>query len=260
MEETRQIRVTLLANEGILVQFNGTKVLIDGIHENNTEPFSGLSKQVLDDLLAGYKPLFQNIDFILYTHCHPDHFTVWCTEAFLEKHRVKGLFMPDRQTQEFPSLRQTARRQAEHLWLLDLPLGEKQEIQLAEDFSLTVFRSIHAGEQFADVENYCYLLNFAGRKLFIIADGEYNAPYFSNMLAGETIEVAFINPMFLNQRAGRQVITQALKPKRLVVYHIPFADRDKVGFRKLVPHDIEKHQNSLPPIDILWDELQEIVF
>lgn len=260
MKETEKIQVTLLANEGILVQFDGIKLLIDGIHENSGEMFSGLSKQVLADLLAGEKPLFQNIDYILYTHCHYDHFTAWCTEAFLEKHRVKGLFMPDRQTREFTSLRKTAMGQADRIWLLDLPLGEKKEIRLSENISLTVFRSIHAGNQFADVENFCYLLHFGGRKLFIIADGEYNADYFSKMLAGESIEVAFINPLFLNQLAGREVITRALRPEKLVVYHIPFEDRNRPGFRRLVSRDIEKYQNSLPPVFVLWNELQEIVF
>jgi L-ascorbate metabolism protein UlaG (beta-lactamase superfamily) len=260
LEDINQIRVVLLANAGIILQYNETKILIDGLHENNEEMFSGLSKHVLDDLLMGEKPLFRNIDYILYTHCHYDHFTARCNEVFLEKHRVKGMFIPDRQTEEFISLRKTAMRQSNQIWLLDIPLGEKKEIQLLDDISVTIFRSIHAGDEYADVENFCYMLNFHGRKIFIIGDSEYNAQYFSKMLAGESIEVAFINPMFLNKHAGREVITQALKPEKLVVYHIPFEDQDKSIFRKLVPHDIKKYKNSLPPIYILWNELQEVSF
>lgn len=252
------LRVTLLANEGILLQFKNTKLLIDGIHENSSEMFSGLSKRVLSELLEGSTSLFQNIDYVLFTHCHYDHFSAWCTESFLQNHRVKGLFLPDRQTAELFSLRQTALRQADQIWLLDLPLSVKRTSQLTADISLTVFRSNHAGKQYADVENYCYLLDFNGQKVFIIADGAYEADYFARMLEGETIDAAFINPLFLNQHEGRQVITQALKPSRVVVYHIPFADKDR-GFRELVKKDIKKYQSSLPPIDVLWDELQEIV-
>jgi L-ascorbate metabolism protein UlaG (beta-lactamase superfamily) len=250
-------RVTLLANEGILLEYKNTKLLIDGIHENTSEMFSGLSKRVLDDLLAENSSLFPSIDYVLFTHCHPDHFTAWCTESFLQNRRVKGLFIPDRQTSELVSLRQIAMRRAERTWFLDIPLGVKKTIALTEDISLTVFRSNHAGIQFADIENFCYLLDLAGRKVLIIGDGTYDAAYFASMLAGETIEVAFVNPMFIKLPEGREVITRALKPARVIVYHIPFVDRDR-GFRKFVKRDIEKYQGDLPPIDILWDELQEI--
>lgn len=258
MKNIDPLRVTLLANEGILLEFKNTKLLIDGIHDNESGMFSGLSKRVLADLLAGTSPLFQNVNYVLFTHCHPDHFTAWSTEVFLRNRRVKGLFMPDRQTLEFMSLRQTALRQADQVWLLDLPLGTKKVVNLAEDVSLTVFRSNHAGKQYADIENFCYLLDFSGRKVFIIADAAYDSAYFAQMLAQETIEAAFVNPLFLNLPEGRAVITQALKPAKVIVYHIPFADRD-VGFRRMVKKDIEKYQGSLPPIDVLWDELQEMI-
>lgn len=252
------VRITLLANEGILVQSGRTKFLIDGLHENNGEYFSGLSKQVCQDLLDGEKPLFQDIDYLLFSHCHYDHFSAALTEQYLKKHRVKGLFMPDQSTRNYSSLRDVAHIKSDLTWLIDLPLGQKQTIQLEHNINLTVFRSVHAGHQFIDVEHYCYLLDLAGYKLFIIADSYDDAAYFSSMLEGEPIDVALVNPMFINRYAGRVVITQALKPQQIIVYHIPFEDHSEHGFRKIVPHDIRKYQASLPPISILWDELQTI--
>ncbi len=258
METNRAIVITLLANEGIILEFGGTKFLIDGLHENLEGVFSGLSQSVLDDLMCGEKPLFQNIEYILYTHCHYDHFSAPLTELFLKQHPVKGLLMPDRQTDQYAALRDIAQHRADRLWLLDLPIGEKQDIRLRADLSLTVFRSFHAGKQYLDVENFCYVLNLDGRKLLIIADAAEDAEYFSKMLAGEEIEIALVNPMFVNRFGGRKVINEAIRPEKLIVYHIPFADRGEHGFRKIVPHDVKKYQGILPPITVLWDELQEI--
>lgn len=254
----KQIQVTLLANEGILLQSDTLKILIDGIHENNDGEFNGLSKQVLKDLIDGEKLLFQNIDYILYTHCHYDHFSAAATAAYLERHPVKGVLMPDHGTRAFISLRETASRRADSTWLLDLSQGVKNEIKLSEDFTLTVFRSVHAGAEYADVDHFCYLLNFGGRKLFIIGDSEYNSGYFSQMLAGEAIDAAFVNPLFLNKHDGREVLSQALKPKKLIIYHIPFEGHDKFGFRKLVIQDVKKYRESMPDILVLWNELQSI--
>ncbi|MDD2458528.1 MAG: MBL fold metallo-hydrolase [Eubacteriales bacterium] len=256
MPPEKTIQITLLANEGIIVTNGRTKFLIDGLHENNGEFFSGLSRLVRQDLLAGEKPLFQSIDYLLFSHCHYDHFSATLTQQYLENHQIKGLFLPDQSTKEFSALRETAHSRADQTWLVDLPLGQKQTFQLEKDISVTVFRSVHAGHQFIDVEHYCYLLDLAGYKLFIIADSHDDAAYFAKMLAGETIDVALVNPMFINRYAGRAVIGQALKPQQIIVYHIPFEDHSRHGFRKIVPHDITKYQAGLPPISILWDELQ----
>jgi len=258
LAENRSIQITLLANEGIILAFAGIKFLIDGLHENQDGVFSGLSKTVLADLLAGEKPLFRNIDYLLFTHCHYDHFSAPLTESFLQRHPVKALLMPDRQTEAMASLRDIARQRTEQLWLLDLKIGEKQEIQLQSDISLTVFRSFHAGKQYLDIENFCYLLNLGGRKLLIVADAAEDADYFSNMLAGEDIEIALVNPLFVNRFVGRKVINEAIKPEKLIIYHIPFDDRGTHGFRRIVPHDVHKYQANLPPITILWNELQDI--
>lgn len=258
MKMDKPIQITLLANEGIMVQVGRTNFLIDGLHQNDGEFFSGLSQTVRQDLLDGEKPLFQGMDYLLFSHCHYDHFSAALTQQFLEKHRIKGLFMPDQSTREFSALREMAHSKSDLTGLIDLPLGQKQVFQLENDITLTVFRSVHAGHQFIDVEHYCYLLDLSGYTLFIIADSHDDVAYFTQMLAGETVDVALVNPMFINRYAGSAVIGQALKPQQIIVYHIPFEDHSRHGFRKIVPHDITKYQAGLPPISILWDELQTI--
>jgi hypothetical protein len=78
------------------------------------------------------------------------------------------------------------------------------------------------------------------------------------MLENEDIEAVFINPLFLNNKRGREVITKSIKPKKLIVYHIPFADDDKYKMRKMVSRDAEKYEDQLPEINILWNELQSL--
>ena len=259
MYNNKGICITLLANAGILLHFNDTSILIDGIHVNEGAPFSGLSDQMLSDLIDG-KNIFKNIDFILFTHCHTDHFNANYTERFLMNNHVKGLIMPNRQTQKYSSLRQTGLMQADHMVLLDIPLTLKKYFQLTYDISLTVFNSVHAGEQYADIENFCYLINFCGVQLFIIGDADFRSEYFEKMLHDAKIDIAFVNPLFINNKRGREVINNAIKPKHLVIYHIPFKNDDKIKFRKLVSNDILKHNDDLPPVTVLWNELQEKVF
>jgi L-ascorbate metabolism protein UlaG (beta-lactamase superfamily) len=252
------IRVTLLANEGILLQDTNTKLLIDGIHTKHSGEFSGLSAQVLADLLAGQKTLYQNIAYLLFTHHHEDHFSSVYTEKFLKGHRLKGVVIPEYQVQESPSLKEVAEQQSERVYFPALSFGEKMTIKFTETLSIVVFCAMHAGEEFRDVANYCYLISLQGKKIFIIGDSDYDATYFSEMLAGEPVDVLFVNPMFIRLQTGRKVI-EAINPRKLIVYHIPFEGEDSLQFRRMVPKDLIRHEGDFPPAEILWDELQTLV-
>jgi|GEM_PF-2660678 hypothetical protein len=46
MQTEKTVRISLLANEGILVQLGRTKILVDGLHENDGEYFSGSSSTI----------------------------------------------------------------------------------------------------------------------------------------------------------------------------------------------------------------------
>ncbi|MBS7527138.1 MBL fold metallo-hydrolase [Fusibacter paucivorans] len=252
------IHVTLLANEGILLQCGNTKLLIDGIHVKEHADFSGLSENVLKDLLAGEKTAYQAIQYVLFTHHHEDHFSPEKTEAFLRNHKIKGFFLPEKQMLKNPSLSEIASQQAETVYPLSLALGEKITITLTDTLSITVFCTIHAGEAYKEIENYCYLIHFSGKSVLIVGDSDYNPQYFKEMLSGEMIDTLFVNPMFVRLVSGRKVV-EAINPQQLIVYHIPFEADDQLQFRRMVPKDIERHQTKLPPIQILWDELQEII-
>jgi hypothetical protein len=92
----------------------------------------------------------------------------------------------------------------------------------------------------------------------IIGDSEYNPQYFKEMLDGETVDILFVNPMFIRLVPGRKVV-EAINPRQLIVYHIPFEADDQLQFRSMVPKTIERHRAKLPPTQILWDELQEMI-
>lgn len=252
--------MTLLANTGIIIESGGVKFLIDGLHKNISTTFSGLSAEVFADLCAGEKELYKNINYLIFTHLHKDHFSAEYTEKYLDNNKVAGFFAPEILKEKYISLNNKIEQNSEQSYYFDLSLGEKQTIRLADDLSIEVFSAVHAGEQYTDLENYCYLINFAGRKLFIISDSDYDSKYFFEMLEDEDIEAAFVNPLFLNNKRGREVIIEALKAERLIVYHIPFAEDDKYRMRKMVKRDTEKYKDQLPEINILWNELQSLSF
>lgn len=250
--------MTLLANTGIIIERDEVKLLIDGLHKNISTTFSGISAEVFADLCEAKKNIYKNINYLIFTHLHEDHFSAEYTEKYLKSNKIDGFFAPELLKDKYSSLNKVIEENSAEKYFFNLSLGEQRKIKLTTDLSLQIFSAVHAGKQYKDVENYCYLIDFAGRKLFIISDSDYDSKYFSKMLENEDIEAVFINPLFLNNKRGREVITKSIKPKKLIVYHIPFADDDKYKMRKMVSRDAEKYEDQLPEINILWNELQSL--
>lgn len=258
LDDTKPIKVTLLANSGFFVEYNEMKILVDGtpieIHDN----FNGLSEEVLNDLLEGEKPLFRDIDLLLYTHFHRDHFSPEITGALIAGHKIRHLMMPDRGSKYIDQIRESAIQNNIGLLLPDIPLGEKVTYEL-DDIMIDSFRTLHAGEMYRETVHYCYLLNLGGKVLLITGDSDFDPDYFKVMLSGIKVHAVFINPLFLNRREGRKALTESIRPEKIVVCHIPFEGTPGTNLRKIAARDSVKHRDILPEIILLQDELREIV-
>lgn len=66
------IRVTLLANAGVLIRYRDTALLLDGLFGRKDNPFSLLPPGCREAMLRG-EPPFERLDYPLSPHCHGDH-------------------------------------------------------------------------------------------------------------------------------------------------------------------------------------------
>lgn len=258
LNDDDSIRVTLLANSGIIVVYKDHKLLIDGTPGEIHGYFSGLSEEVLHDLLEGNKPLFRDINILLYTHCHHDHFSPEVTGALVEGHRVNHLMMPDKDSKPFVKLRDSIALSNTGLWLLDIPLGIREGYG-PDGIRIQAFRTRHAGEMYKDTEHYCFLVHLGSKVILITGDSDYDPEYFRTMLEDIPIYAVFINPLFLNRREGRTAIVESIRPEKVIVCHIPFEGTPGTNLRRVAARDSVKHRDMLPEIILLQDELQEIV-
>ena len=80
------IQVTLAANAGVLLRVRNTSILIDALFADTSS--CGPSPETRERLLCGLPP-FDEVDYVLFTHLHQDHFSEDVTREFLN--RVTGL-------------------------------------------------------------------------------------------------------------------------------------------------------------------------
>lgn len=195
-----EIRVTLSANAGVSIQIGHHRIWVDALHEDKQAGFSAVSNKLFQKILSS--DAFQAPEYICVTHCHPDHYSAAMVE------------------------------EAQKLWpgaQLCLPKQTK-----LEDGDLTVefLRLPHEGAQYAAVEHYGILIGFDGKHILIPGDCETASPALKEAVGESAVDLAILNFPWVTLSKGRTFLTQTLKPKHILLCHLPFAEDDVNGFRK----------------------------
>lgn len=202
------------ANAGVLIEYGGVRLLLDGIRRAPFAPFLPTPPQILDEMLRGAETSrWRNVDYLLFSHLHPDHFDEAAVQAYLAANRVREIFAP-----EWPFAAQGAAK----INAFPLSNGGRRDFALVPDLALRAIGTAHAGEQFASVRNHAYLLTLGETRILFVGDGDYVPDWYR---AAGTVDAVFVNPLFLNSRAMPEV-ARLLAPQTVYVYHLPAPDDD----------------------------------
>lgn len=236
------IAITLVANAGVLVAGNGVGLLVDGIHQEGGHPFDKVSEADMRRLFQGAGQ-FTPIDYLLFTHEHPDHFTPRRVMDYVLQRPVKGLFVPDATggSPEFSRLLDYLRQRGLPHWTLGLAPGETRRITLADDLAVTAIGTRHMGPQYQDVRNDCFLITLHGMNLLFTGDADHVAAYYAAAVADVSLDAVFVNPIFYHNPAGQDIINTIFRPRHVVIYHMPSEQHDFMQFDSMVARDVEKY-------------------
>jgi L-ascorbate metabolism protein UlaG (beta-lactamase superfamily) len=90
---TNQLRITSLNNCGFLYSSANAKVLIDPFGTQYGKFFYLTSGQTQNNIIEGKTP-FDNVDLLLITHIHGDHFNAFLAQEFLLKNTRAKMICP----------------------------------------------------------------------------------------------------------------------------------------------------------------------
>ena len=89
------IEILYVANEGVLISSREKRILIDGLHREYGRDYAFLPDKEREKIEAA-KPPFDNIDLILVSHMHGDHFHPESVGLHL-KHDAKAMLVSSQQ-------------------------------------------------------------------------------------------------------------------------------------------------------------------
>ena len=226
--------VRLTANAGVLLCINGKKILVDALHNRYTEVFSSVPDDLLFQIAHG-EGEFREIDLLVFTHDHPDHYSREWTQEFLKNHPDAHLVSP---VNDFSGANITT-------------LKAPEEMHEVKGIKLECVKLIHEGEQFRDVVNYGYKFDIGGFTITVLGDsGPENIP---QVFGGA--DLALYNFPFFTILRGKKMIEE-LRPRQMIAYHLPYEEKDVNGYIRATLRSIER--NGYANACALWKRDQKV--
>jgi L-ascorbate metabolism protein UlaG (beta-lactamase superfamily) len=209
--------VTYIGNAGFMIQAGGKKVLVDALFEGTTEVL-GPSPELLAQMMDAHGP-FADVDLVLVTHPHSDHFNAELTIKFLRHHAQCKLVA---HTQVVDRLRNEA-----GFAQIEQQIHEvKQEPGAYEHLSLNGINLdvICLNHMSADssMRNLAFIVEMGGARFLHMGDSfieQSEAHLNSYPFDRSPVDLLFLNRVDRSETA-RKFIAEKIKPSQIVAMHI----------------------------------------
>lgn len=253
------IDITLVANAGVLVEYDGRGLLVDGIHQEEGHPFTRVPETTLARMQQRHPP-FADLHYLLFTHEHPDHFTPELVRRQVDCAPPDGLFLPGEQdaSPALTGLLAHLRSAGISHRRLGLAPGQTRRFMLGDELSVTAIGTRHMGPQYQHVSNDCFLLHLGDLRVLLTGDADHVPAYYQDATWDGPLDAVFVNPIFFHHPDGQAIINDILEPRHVVIYHMPDAATDTMHFDYMVRRDMEKYALPNRQVHVLRQEGQHL--
>jgi L-ascorbate metabolism protein UlaG (beta-lactamase superfamily) len=169
------ISVTYIANCGFLIEIDGQKIIVDGLFKlgHNRYPTPDTTVQKL--LVSNQYP-FNNINLILISHTHEDHFDNEMVMNCMLNNPAAILLCPQ-QVVDLLSENETVYKEIKTRIIACTPDTYTSHLIHINDIEIYACRLPHVGEKYKNVQNIAFLISVKGKSVFHTGDTDPHQIY-----------------------------------------------------------------------------------
>jgi L-ascorbate metabolism protein UlaG (beta-lactamase superfamily) len=217
------VEIRYVANSGMLVTVSGRRFLVDAPIRDGIPPYA-TSSGAERSLLEGGRAPYAEVDAILITHWHEDHFSAEAVAAHLTNSprtilvsspevvdRVRAVAVP------LPASRLRG--------VLPMP-GQSQPIEV-RGVPVHVLRIRHNPTRRLPEQHVGFLIGSAAPVLHV-GDADPKADNFALLKALPAVDLAFLPFWYVSDVDNRRMVAETIRPRRTVAMHVPPGDVSKI--------------------------------
>jgi L-ascorbate metabolism protein UlaG (beta-lactamase superfamily) len=222
------LEITYIANEGVLITAGDKQVLIDGLHREYQRGYAFLPAPQRE-LIETAKAPFDNIDLILVSHQHLDHFHPESVGLHLQHNQGAALVSSQQVIDEVEKKFKDYQAIKARVTGATPPLKTRMTLKAA-GIEVEFLGLGHGTERHASIQNLGHVIKLGGKKLLHVGDADTSVEIFQQFnLDEEGIDIAFLPVWFLLGEAGQTVIREHIKPKQIIAVHVSPSEGEKVA-------------------------------
>ena len=158
------LRVTYIGNMGVLLQHGHHSVLIDGLHDFYKSYYLPPTDDMVEGIISGTYKKIGNLDAILITHEHEDHYDRFLTQQLLKQQPNATLFAGSQIVSQISLTDQVH----------TIPYtGEFYQTQTAA-IKIVGFKIPHSSDRFKHIQNVGWIVSMGDFKVLHIGDTEWS--------------------------------------------------------------------------------------
>jgi L-ascorbate metabolism protein UlaG (beta-lactamase superfamily) len=228
------VAVQYIANEGFLIDVGPKKILIDALFDDETITYAHVPDASTLEEMGASQPPFDEVDLVLVTHSHRDHFGIGPVFQHFTSNSSGILVGPPQMTKELGIVDPDFEVFGERVREIDLAIFDSAKLDI-DGIDLQAFRLPHSaymetdpetGEErnrHAHVENLVYLFEVDGVRFLHVGDAvlSQNPEFFEDgHFTKQKIDVLFLE-FFDWSDETRAIIDQWMTPGTIVFMHLP---------------------------------------
>jgi L-ascorbate metabolism protein UlaG (beta-lactamase superfamily) len=224
--------VQYLANEGVMVTYEDSKILFDPLYDNSYNRYQMVPDAMRAAIMAGTPP-FDGVDAVFVSHFHGDHFSATDVLALLRRQPVLRLYAP---MQAVAAMRDVATAEDEDVFTrvtgLDLTYGDTPVHISADNFTIGAVFIPHSGWPTArtDVQNIAFRVTLAGDSTIVhLGDADAKLVHFASdedYWADTETDLALPPYWFFMSPDGDEILDDRIGARRAIGIHAPDSYRN----------------------------------
>lgn len=214
--------ISYISNAGVFLRSGDSKVLIDGLCNCTGKIYKNLPGALRNKIVAGLPP-YNNIDLLLITHHHSDHFDPWSILEFLQ-FNLKGIIIAGQDVIK-RLLKLKADLPMSRFIPANNPNGLKVTLYDTDNLRIKAIPLVHDGEKFKNVRNIAYIIEVEGKKILNVGDAKPSQDNFINLME-ENIDLLIAPFPYVSLASSRRVVEKYIRPRKIAAVHFPYQDLD----------------------------------
>lgn len=234
-------KATYVSNAGLLLELYDKKILIDGFCNSALPIYKNPTKYIREKMILGSPP-FNNIDILLFTHHHSDHFDVKSTGEFLKNNKDTFVLSTPKVIDEIKKA--YFEIDEDRLFSANPQLYSREDITL-KGICIQSISMLHEGKEYEDVQNLGFLIEVEEKKVCHVGDAKaIKENYMDLDLIQKNIDLLAVPFPYVGVHTGRQVIEKYIAPKKVAAIHWPYRELDNYGWIDATKKSFGRVQDS----------------